>query len=230
MKLSLLPLFCLATAALSQDLAKTKPKAPNLSLLFSANLTLAEPIDIGTTPFGQQLIVSIKDGKFWGPKFEGVFSSLKSFVLPHPPPTWAPKTLANTETPLSPQIGKVTLGLVSSLVGSGETQRADATYVLTTNDGANIVVTERAVIPYVEVLFETGSPKYAYLNKVIAWATGSEENGLLQLNFWQVCVCSFLSALLPSGFAFWTFCYFSISSTACGLLTTTAQRSRRLRR
>lgn len=84
--------------------------------------------------------------------------------------------------------GKVTIGLVTSLTGSHGTQRADATYVLQTNDGANIVLTERAIIPYVEILFETGSSKYGWLNNVTAWATGTESDGLLSLNFWKVCL------------------------------------------
>lgn len=82
--------------------------------------------------------------------------------------------------------GKVSTGLVTSLTGSQGTQRADATYVLQTNDGVNIVLTERAIIPYVEILFETGSSKYDWLNDVTAWATGTESNGKLALNFWQV--------------------------------------------
>ena len=101
------------------------------------------------------------------------------------PQTWDCGELTESPDVKNPA-GKVVLGLVSSLTGPENTQRADATYVLTTNDGANIVVTERAVIPYVEVLFETGSSKYAYLNKVTAWATGTEADGLIHLNFWQV--------------------------------------------
>ncbi|KAH6708963.1 hypothetical protein BKA61DRAFT_579958 [Leptodontidium sp. MPI-SDFR-AT-0119] len=128
------------------------PVPPTLELLFSANLTLGIPIDIGLTPFGEKLIVPITDGAFSGPGLNG----------------------------------KVTIGLVTSLTGSHGTQRADATYVLQTNDGANIVLTERAIIPYVEILFETGSSKYGWLNNVTAWATGTESDGLLSLNFWKV--------------------------------------------
>lgn len=78
---------------------------------------------------------------------------------------------------------------MTSLTGTRGTQRADATYVLHTNDGVNIVLTERAIIPYVEILFETGSAnaKYAWLNNVTAWATGSEAGDQLSLNFWEVC-------------------------------------------
>ena len=84
-------------------------------------------------------------------------------------------------------VGKITTGLVTSVTGNPPTNRATATYVLTTNDGANIVVSEQAAIPYVEVLFEAGNGKYGYLNNVTAWATGSEENNVISLNFWQVC-------------------------------------------
>lgn len=76
---------------------------------------------------------------------------------------------------------------MTSLTGSQGTQRADATYVLHTTDGVNIVLTERAIIPYVEILFETGSAnaKYAWLNNVTAWATGSEAGDQLSLNFFS---------------------------------------------
>lgn len=87
---------------------------------------------------------------------------------------------------------------MTSLTGTQGSQRADATYVLHTNDGVNIVLTERAVIPYVEILFETGSAnaKYAWLNNVTAWATGSEVGDRLALNFWEVCFFFFF-------FSFW---------------------------
>ena len=68
--------------------------------------------------------------------------------------------------------------------------KADATYVLQTGDGATIVVTERAVLPNVEVEFETGSQTYAWLNNITAWATGTETNQAAALNFWQVRVVS----------------------------------------
>jgi hypothetical protein len=77
-------------------------------------------------------------------------------------------------------------GLVTSLTGSTGILKADATYVLQTDDGANIVLTERAIIPYVEILFETGSSKYGWLNNITAWATGTENNGEIALNFWKI--------------------------------------------
>ena len=77
---------------------------------------------------------------------------------------------------------------MNSLTGTRGVQRADATYVLRTDDGANIAILEKAVIPFVEVLFQAGAGKYDYLNNITAFATGTENNGLLSLNFWQVSV------------------------------------------
>ncbi|OAF54723.1 hypothetical protein VC83_08974 [Pseudogymnoascus destructans] len=111
------------------------PVPPTLKLLFSANLTLGIPVDVGLTTFGEKLIVPITDGAFSGPGLNG----------------------------------EVTIGLVTSLTGSQGTQRADL-----------------PIIPYVEILFETGSSKYGWLNNVTAWATGTESDGLLSLNFWKV--------------------------------------------
>ncbi|PGG97982.1 hypothetical protein AJ80_09604 [Polytolypa hystricis UAMH7299] len=83
--------------------------------------------------------------------------------------------------------GKITGGLVTSLE-HGDVHRADATYLLQTNDGTNIMVIEHAVIPYIEVLFEVAADsKYAWLNSVTAWATGDEsDEGELSLNFWEL--------------------------------------------
>ena len=83
-------------------------------------------------------------------------------------------------------VGKVTTGFVTSVTGNPLTNRATATYVLTTNDGANMVVSEQATIPYVEAFFEAGNGEYGYLNNVTAWATGSEDNNVISLCFWQV--------------------------------------------
>lgn len=48
-----------------------RPVPPTLTFLFSANLTLGTPIDIGLTPFGEKLIIPVTDGAFSGPKLEG---------------------------------------------------------------------------------------------------------------------------------------------------------------
>lgn len=70
-KMKLPSLFFLSLAAPSLAYRSDHPVPPTLTLLFSANLTLANPIVIGSTPFGERLIVSITDGSFSGPKLEG---------------------------------------------------------------------------------------------------------------------------------------------------------------
>lgn len=70
-KMKLPSLFFLSLAALSLAYRSDHPVPPTLTFLFSANLTLANPIVIGSTPFGERLIVSITDGSFSGPKLEG---------------------------------------------------------------------------------------------------------------------------------------------------------------
>ncbi|ELR10232.1 hypothetical protein GMDG_04620 [Pseudogymnoascus destructans 20631-21] len=47
------------------------PVPPTLKLLFSANLTLGIPVDVGLTTFGEKLIVPITDGAFSGPGLNG---------------------------------------------------------------------------------------------------------------------------------------------------------------
>ena len=51
-----------------------------------------------------------------------------------------------------------------------------------------IVVNEKAVVPYVEVLLETASEKYGWLNNATVWALDQEQDGHGTLNYWQVCV------------------------------------------
>ena len=82
--------------------------------------------------------------------------------------------------------GKIIVGLASSVIDPSTAPRVDATFVVQTTDGATIVVTERAAIPGVEVLFATASEKYGWLNNVTAWASGAESNGAATLNYWQV--------------------------------------------
>ncbi|KAG6986558.1 hypothetical protein G7Y79_00078g100120 [Physcia stellaris] len=164
------PLLSFALAAAANPLLSTRaahPKPPTVSLLFSANITIDDPIIIGQTPFGFEVIVQVTGGAFKGPRLAG------AHLLPSKLPLFnAAISCGNT--------------LNENVTGNPPTNRATATYVLTTNDGTNIVVSEQAAIPYVEVLFEAGNGKYGYLNNVTAWATGSEENNVISLNFWQL--------------------------------------------
>ncbi|CAF9921100.1 MAG: hypothetical protein HETSPECPRED_004434 [Heterodermia speciosa] len=83
--------------------------------------------------------------------------------------------------------GKITTGLARRVTGTTSTNRADATYVLRTRDGANIAVTERAAIPGVEVMFEAAGGRYAWLNNVTAWTMATvPEDGVIRLKFWRM--------------------------------------------
>lgn len=77
MKIASLVSSLLVALALALALASPTPTPtpPTLTLLFSTNLTLGVPIDIGLTPFGEKLIVPITDGAFSGPRLTGALTS-----------------------------------------------------------------------------------------------------------------------------------------------------------
>ncbi|KAJ5749147.1 uncharacterized protein N7511_010843 [Penicillium nucicola] len=81
--------------------------------------------------------------------------------------------------------GTVVTGTAIS-VKSASGLKVEASFVLQTSDGANILVTERAAIPYVEATFETGSATYDWLNNVTAWATPRSLSNIDYLDYWQV--------------------------------------------
>ncbi|KAJ5701274.1 hypothetical protein N7488_008822 [Penicillium malachiteum] len=82
--------------------------------------------------------------------------------------------------------GTVIGGTALSTRGADGTIRADAHYLIQTSDGANILVTESAAIPYVAVLFDTSSEKYTWLNNVTAWGTPPDLNEINFLEYWQI--------------------------------------------
>ena len=76
-------ILSLALAAAANPLLSTRatrPKPPSVSLLFSANITIADPIVIGQTPFGFEVIVQVTGGAFQGPKLAGAHRFLSSFL------------------------------------------------------------------------------------------------------------------------------------------------------
>ncbi|KAK3939394.1 hypothetical protein QBC46DRAFT_438048 [Diplogelasinospora grovesii] len=82
--------------------------------------------------------------------------------------------------------GKVTVGMDWGLTDTKGTFSPDALYVLQTNDNATIMVTEKGHAPNVQILFETGSSKYAWLNTLVAYATGGPTATGVALDVWQV--------------------------------------------
>ncbi|KAJ5710333.1 hypothetical protein N7488_004489 [Penicillium malachiteum] len=78
-------------------------------------------------------------------------------------------------------------GTALASADSDGTIEADASWLIKTTDGAMILVTEKAKIPYINVLFETSAKKYSWLNNVTAWASPQDgAMGSYSLNYWQV--------------------------------------------
>ncbi|KAK4160843.1 hypothetical protein QBC43DRAFT_219053, partial [Cladorrhinum sp. PSN259] len=94
--------------------------------------------------------------------------------------------------------GKIGTGLDWGLTDRAGIFSPDALYTLHTTDNATILVFEKGHAPHVHILFETASPKYAWLNSAVAYATGGPNaNGDVALDVWQVCF--FLLFLLLLG-------------------------------
>ena len=82
--------------------------------------------------------------------------------------------------------GKVIGGLDWGLTDSKGVFSPDAIYVLQTTDNATIAVFEKGYAPNVHILFETASPKYSWLNPVVAYAGGGPFEGGVALDVWQI--------------------------------------------
>ncbi|KAK3313166.1 hypothetical protein B0H66DRAFT_538240 [Apodospora peruviana] len=82
--------------------------------------------------------------------------------------------------------GTVGIGLDWGLTDNKGTFSPDAVYVLNTHDNATIMVTEKGHAPHVQILFETGSSKYAWLNNIVAYASGAPFEGGVALDVWQI--------------------------------------------
>jgi hypothetical protein len=59
-----------------------------------------------------------------------------------------------------------------------------------TTEGDTIMVTEKAHIPNIILLFETASEKYAYLNNVTAYASETPSEGESEIHVYAVSQCS----------------------------------------
>ncbi|KAJ5715349.1 uncharacterized protein N7483_012530 [Penicillium malachiteum] len=159
MKLTyLVPLAAFAVTALG-----SRPTPPNLTFLFSANLTKGSAKIYDQSETEIKALQTLTGGIIAGPNFNG----------PIPP---IPKTLLRT----------VYGGTALSSSSADGTIRADAHYLIETTDGANILVTESAAIPYVSVLFDTSSEKYDWLNNVTAWGTPPDLSYINYLEYWRV--------------------------------------------
>ncbi|KUI55874.1 UPF0311 protein YveG [Cytospora mali] len=74
---SSLSLLALATSVLASGHGQTlsSPSQPDLTYLFSVNITITPAISIGTTPFGERRFQPITGGSFSGPELQGRVAS-----------------------------------------------------------------------------------------------------------------------------------------------------------
>jgi hypothetical protein len=147
----------------------------NLQPLFKAEITLAPPQELGDTPQGRRRIIGITGGRFSGERLSGR-------VLPG--------------------------GADWQVIRADGVADLDARYTLETGDGALIYVRNRgyrhgpadvlkklslgeAVDPSLYYMrttpsFETGDPRYAWLNRMVCVATGARRAAAVELDVYEV--------------------------------------------
>lgn len=152
-----------------------KPVMPRLELLAHLSITLASPLSVGKVLTGERRIINITGGRIEGARLRGE-------VLPG--------------------------GADWQIVAPDGTALLEARYTLRTEDGALIYVRNTGVRhgpPEVlaaiargeEVdpakyyfravpVFETGDPKYAWLNRVVAVCSGVRTKTAVLLDFYTV--------------------------------------------
>jgi hypothetical protein len=147
----------------------------NLQPLFKAEITLAPPQELGDTPQGRRRIIGITGGRFSGERLSGR-------VLPG--------------------------GADWQVIRSDGVAELDARYTLETADGALIFVKNRgmrhgapevlqrvaageAVDPALYYMrttpsFETGDPRYSWLNRLVCVASGARRAAAVELDVYEV--------------------------------------------
>ena len=146
-----------------------------LEPLLSAEITLAPPQELGDTPHGRRRIINITGGRFFGAR-------LKGRVLPG--------------------------GADWQVLRGDGVAVLEARYTLETDDGALIYVQNRglrhgtpevmqrltkgeAVDPSLYYMrtqpsFETGDPRYAWLNKIVCVGSGARLAAAVKLDIYEV--------------------------------------------
>jgi hypothetical protein len=134
---------------------------PSLRLLYTSSVEVGPPMVVGGTPYGERMIIPIKGGAFAGPRLSGK-------ILPG--------------------------GADWQVIRTDGVAELEARYTLETDDGALIYVLNRGIrSASKEVMerlvrgekvnpgeyyfrtrpvFETGAPKYQWLQRLVAVATG----------------------------------------------------------
>jgi hypothetical protein len=143
------------------EILREVPIEPSLRLIYISRIEVDPPMVVGGTPYGERRIIPIKGGAFAGPKLSGK-------VLPG--------------------------GADWQVIRADGTTELEARYTLETDDGALIYVLNRGIrrgskevmerlargekvhpSEYyfrTSPVFETGAPKYQWLNRIVAVAAG----------------------------------------------------------
>ena len=137
------------------------PIEPSLRFLYTSSVKVGSPMVVGSTPFGERRIIPIKGGAFAGPRLSGK-------VLPG--------------------------GADWQVIRKDGTAELEARYTLETDDGALIYVLNQGIRTgpkevmtrlakgekvhpreyyfRTRPVFETGTPKYQWLHRIVTVATG----------------------------------------------------------
>ncbi|HLS84670.1 MAG TPA: DUF3237 domain-containing protein [Burkholderiales bacterium] len=143
--------------------------------LFRAEITLAPALELGEAPLGKRRIIHITGGRFWGERLSGK-------VLPG--------------------------GADWQIVRDDGVAYLEARYTLQTDDGALVYVRNfgyrhgpaevlqrvaagEAVDPSLYYMrttpwFETGAPRYAWLNRLVCVGTGARRPDAVELEMFEV--------------------------------------------
>ena len=147
----------------------------NLRALLRAEITLDEPLELGETPLGRRRIIGIRGGRFSGERLSG-------------------RVLAG--------------GADWQVIRADGVADLDARYTLETHDGALIYVRNRGYrhgpaevlkrislgedlnpsLYYMRTTpsFETGDPRYAWLNRMVCVATGARRPAAVELEVFEI--------------------------------------------
>jgi hypothetical protein len=140
---------------------RTVPLEPTLRLLYTSSVIVDPPMIVGGTPYGERRIIPIRGGSFAGPRLSGK-------ILPG--------------------------GADWQVIRTDGTAELEARYTLQTDDGALIYVLNQGIRSgskevmgrlakgekvdpgeyyfRTRPVFETGAPKYQWLHRILAVATG----------------------------------------------------------
>ncbi|MBW2411322.1 MAG: DUF3237 domain-containing protein [Deltaproteobacteria bacterium] len=151
------------------------PVTPSLQFLYSSKIEIDPPLMVGQSPYGERRIINIKGGAFSGPRLSGR-------VLPG--------------------------GADWQIIRADGITEVEARYALETEDGALIYIYNRGlrhgppeVIARLAAgedvdpgayyfrtmpIFETGAPDYAWLNGVVAIATGQRRTDEVIITVYEV--------------------------------------------